>query len=118
LFIDWTAAPATRSPREKDSRRIASGQNISVVRIEIEPTAEFTGKTHGHFHEQWVVVLGGQVRMTVDGAESELGPGDVLYIPSHAEHAPLSVGPRGAQYLEIFSPPRMDLLPESIVPPV
>ncbi|KZM75375.1 cupin domain-containing protein [Nocardia terpenica] len=110
--------PRTRSPRAKDSRRIASGQNMSFVRIEIEPTAEFTGQTHHHPHEQWVVVLGGEVRMSVAGEEVGLSTGDVLYIPIEAPHAPLGVGPAGATYLEIFSPPRMDLLPGSIVPAV
>nr|QDX19143.1 Cupin domain containing protein [Streptomyces candidus]QER90994.1 pyfR [Streptomyces candidus] len=118
MFIDWEKMPRTRSPRAKDSRRIASGQNMSFVRIEIEPTAEFTGETHWHMHEQWVVVLAGDVRMTVADEEVQLTTGDVLYIPIDAPHAPLAVGPAGATYLEIFAPPRMDLLPESIVPAV
>lgn len=118
MVIDWSAVPSCRSPREGDTRRIASGEHISMVRIEIRPDAEFTGVAHSHPHEQWAVVLAGQVQMVVGGQVSWLEPGGVLYIPVHTDHAPLAVGPLGATYLEIFSPPRLDLLPGSLVPPV
>jgi quercetin dioxygenase-like cupin family protein len=87
-----------------------------VVSVETEPTAEFDGRAHRHPNEQWVVVIDGQLRMTCDGNELDLRVGDVVYVPPDSWHAAVGVGPDGARYLEFSAPPRLDLLPDSVVP--
>jgi quercetin dioxygenase-like cupin family protein len=43
--------------------------------------------THSHPHEQIIVVLGGKARFTLDGQESEVGPGYAIHIPANTPHA-------------------------------
>jgi quercetin dioxygenase-like cupin family protein len=116
LFIDWDHAPLAESMRAKATRRVVSGRQTSVLRVTTEPDAHFDGRQHRHPNEQWVVVLDGRLRMSCAGTEREMGPGDVLYVPTDAWHAALGVGDQGARYLEISTPPRLDLLPGSLVP--
>ena len=47
---------------------------------------------HSHPNEQWVYVLQGNLRATVDGEESEVGPGHLLYFPANIVHS-VSVSP-------------------------
>lgn len=47
---------------------------------------------HSHPNEQWIFVLEGKMRMTVDGDVVEAGPGGAIYIPSNALHEAKSVG--------------------------
>lgn len=115
MFIDWDHAPLAESMRAKATRRVVSGQQASVLRVTTEPGALFDGGQHRHPNEQWVVVLDGRLRMSCAGVQRDMGPGDVLHVPADAWHAALGVGDRGALYLEISTPPRLDLLPGCLV---
>ena len=42
---------------------------------------------HSHPNEQWVYVLQGKLIATVDGEESEVGPGHLLYFPANVVHS-------------------------------
>jgi quercetin dioxygenase-like cupin family protein len=42
---------------------------------------------HFHPNEQWVYVLQGKLRATVDGEETEVGPGHLLYFPANVVHS-------------------------------
>ena len=42
---------------------------------------------HFHPNEQWVYVLQGKLRATVDGEVSEVGPGHLLYFPANVVHS-------------------------------
>jgi mannose-6-phosphate isomerase-like protein (cupin superfamily) len=66
----------------------------------------FDGQTcpehqHRDKHETFFVVKG-RVRMVFDGAEREMGPGDVLPVPQGTPHAFTGVGP--ALLLELSTP--------------
>ncbi|MBX6424599.1 MAG: cupin domain-containing protein [Variibacter sp.] len=43
--------------------------------------------THSHPHEQIIVVLSGKARFTLDGEESEIGPGYAVHIPANMPHS-------------------------------
>ncbi len=42
---------------------------------------------HAHPNEQFVIVLAGAARMTIEGETATLAPGDIAHIPANAVHA-------------------------------
>ncbi|GGU50509.1 cupin domain-containing protein [Streptomyces lavendofoliae] len=116
MLIDWDKMMPTGSLRAGAVRRFATGQQISVVYVETDPQARFDGRPHRHPHEQWVVVTAGLLGMTCDDNRFELSEGEVAFLPANSWHAAVGVGPSGARYLEFSAPPRLDLLPDSLVP--
>lgn len=116
MLIDWDRVSQAPSMRAAAVRKFVTGQHSSVVHVVTEPTARFDGRPHRHFHEQWIVVIAGRLQVTCGGTEFDLGTGDVVFVPSNVWHAAVGVGPRGATYLEFSAPPRLDLLPDGIVP--
>ena len=77
-----------------------AGQGVRwklLITGERTPSAELTmgiaeilpGATlgrHRHAHAETYYVTGGKGRVTIDGVESEIGPGAAIYIPPDAEH--------------------------------
>ncbi len=61
---------------------------------------------HAHPHEQVGYVVSGRVRMTVDGQDYDLGPGDSYRAPSGVRHGALTLEP--TVIVDTFSPPRED----------
>ncbi|QNP68114.1 cupin domain-containing protein [Streptomyces roseirectus] len=116
MFLDWNSQPETHRMRAGASRHVASGQHSSVVRVVTDPGAEFDGRPHRHPHEQWVVVTAGELTLSCGEKKHTLGAGDVLFVPGGQWHAALGVGEQGAVYLEFSAPPRLDLLPGSVLP--
>jgi len=47
---------------------------------------------HTHPNEQWIYILTGNLTATVDGQESEVGPGQLIYIPANVVHS-VSISP-------------------------
>ena len=41
---------------------------------------------HFHPNEQWIYVLEGNLEAVVDGQESQVGPGGLIYIPANVVH--------------------------------
>ncbi|MGC1464774.1 MAG: cupin domain-containing protein [Pseudolabrys sp.] len=41
---------------------------------------------HSHPNEQWIYVLQGTFRATIDGKEMDVKPGSVVYIPANVVH--------------------------------
>jgi mannose-6-phosphate isomerase-like protein (cupin superfamily) len=65
-----------------------------------------------HVHEdfdQLAVILSGHARYYIDGVPYEMGPGSILLVPAGSPHyiEPLE---KGVANLDIFAPPRADLL--------
>jgi quercetin dioxygenase-like cupin family protein len=42
---------------------------------------------HSHPNEQWIYILEGTFRASIDGREIDAGPGSCIYIPSNTVHA-------------------------------
>ncbi|MBO6782084.1 MAG: cupin domain-containing protein [Alphaproteobacteria bacterium] len=53
-----------------------------------------TSEPHTHPNEQWIYVLKGELHATVDGQESDVGPGHLIYIPADTVHS-VTVSPDG-----------------------
>lgn len=63
---------------------------------------------HKHPHEQSGYVISGKYRMTVDGKEYELQPGDSYAIPGNMLHSFEVI--EGGEVIDVFTPIREDYL--------
>lgn len=111
MVIDWSQIPAAAGMRAGTTRRAVAAALLSAVRVTTEPDADFDGTTHRHDNEQLLVMIRGRLQLRVDDAEFWAEPGDLVFFPPGSWHAAVGVGPEGAEYYEIFAPPRLDQLP-------
>jgi len=88
---------------------IVSSERMTVSFVTLEPNIRIT--PHRHEPEQIVIVNDGACDFMVDGKLYHLEEGDVLLIPSNVEHGNYS-SDRGLRMIEVFSPPRADLVAE------
>ncbi|MES2251659.1 MAG: cupin domain-containing protein [Pseudomonadota bacterium] len=90
---------------------VIAGRDVTLVRWEIDPRRAATG-LHAHpDHEQFTVVVSGQVETHVDGKPVVLGPGDVCRLAPGSSHgATRALGDEVAILVDVFSPPRQDYL--------
>lgn len=72
----------------------ASGMSVT----EWTDDADIHYPEHAHPRDEVLVVLRGEIRMTVAGRERMLGPGDRLALAAGERHV-ATVGPDGATYL-------------------
>lgn len=89
------------------SLRPFAGQHLMVAWVEAREGVVVP--PHRHEHEQMVVMLQGRLRMRMGEDWFEVGPKEVLFIPSNTEHEAVVV--QDATYLDVFHPVRLDLLP-------
>jgi mannose-6-phosphate isomerase-like protein (cupin superfamily) len=61
------------------------GAGFKVKRIEVKPGRRLSYQRHAQRAEHWVIVEG-EARVTLDGRELELAPGDAVDIPVGAAH--------------------------------
>ncbi len=83
---------------------VADGDKIMQVRLELRKGAAVP--RHQHIHEQVSFVHSGRMVFDVEGALTEAGPGDTLYIPSMAWHGVTVL--EDCVALDTFAPPRAD----------
>jgi quercetin dioxygenase-like cupin family protein len=50
-------------------------------------TAGTGAEAHSHPNEQWIYILEGTFRATIDGKQFDAKPGSVVYIPANTIHA-------------------------------
>ncbi|WP_265501897.1 cupin domain-containing protein [Paracoccus beibuensis] len=85
---------------------LAHSPDLMVVRFDFRTGDQ--GALHSHPHVQSTFVQSGRYRFTVDGQESEVGPGEAFIIPSGAEHGCLCL--EGGVLIDSFTPRRDDFL--------
>ena len=90
--------------REGVSRRVFTGDGATLAWTTLEPG--HAPRPHSHEHEQIVYIVSGRVRFTVGDDVAELGPGDVLLVPSGVEHFAETIGSEPCVDLSIFTPRR------------
>jgi len=66
------------------------------------------GKLHNHPHIQSTFVESGLFRFSVDGKETEVGPGDSFVIPTNVVHGCVCLKP--GTLIDSFTPRRDDFL--------
>lgn len=87
--------------------RVIPGEQMTIAFIEMAPHAEVP--RHTHPQEQITVVLEGEITFTVGEDVHLLTPGMALLIPGDVPHS-AKAGPQGARTVEVFAPPRPDLM--------
>ena len=86
---------------------LADHPDLMVVAFDFaEQGAE--GKLHHHRHIQSTFVKTGRFVFSIDGVETEVGPGDSFVIPTNAVHGCVCVEP--GTLIDCFTPRRDDFL--------
>ena len=101
-FVEWSQRPR-KEIFPGVNIATASGQNLMLARVALDPDAVVP--EHRHPHEQYGLVLEGTATFTVGGQTRALKAGDYYAIPGDVSHSVIT-GPDGAVCLDIFSPPR------------
>ena len=83
------------------------GKNALVSHAFFEPGMSHEGDKHPH--EQITVVLNGEMTCTIGTETRILKPGDIGVILGDVTHGS-KAGPDGCEALEIFSPPREEII--------
>ena len=76
------------------------GHNYKVKRIEVLPGKRLSYQKHAQRSEHWMVVQG-MARVTLDGCEIALSPGDAVDIPIGAAHRVENPGGEMLVFIEI-----------------
>ena len=108
---DWASHPSERIA-DGIERQMIWGERLMVCRLSF--AARIITPVHSHPHEQITIVERGRVRFTVAGAERIASAGDVLFFPSGLEHGATMLE-EPVVLVDIFSPPREDLLADAAV---
>ncbi len=82
-------------------------ENMTVSFIVQDPHCAF--KVHSHEPEEIVIVLEGERDEILDGKLYRIKAGDIMTVPSGSAHGSYT-HESGCKVIEIFSPPRLDLL--------
>lgn len=91
------------------SRRLVTGERIMLAHVYIDEGAVVP--MHSHDNEQVTYILEGRLRFWIGSEDAEpidLGPGEVLHIPSNVPHKALALA--DTLDIDVFSPPRQDWL--------
>jgi quercetin dioxygenase-like cupin family protein len=86
---------------------IVSSERMTVSFVTLEPDIRIT--PHSHEPEQICIVLGGACDFNIAGRLYHCEEGDCCIIPSNVEHGNYS-SERGLFMIEVFSPPRADMI--------
>ena len=85
---------------------LADDPALMLVAFRFTQGAE--GKLHRHVHVQSTFVQAGRFLFTIDGAETEIGAGDSLMIPSNVVHGCRCL--EAGTLIDSFAPRRDDFL--------
>jgi quercetin dioxygenase-like cupin family protein len=89
--------------------RVYEGDDLTLVRWEFAPGTPRTGMHVHAEHEQFGVVLQGEIEMQIGEEVVRLGAGDLFWCPRNVPHGrTLVLGDVAAQVLDVFTPPRAD----------
>ncbi len=70
-------------PKTATIRHLARGNNAYVGHLTMQPGAKVP--VHRDASEEFIYVLSGGGTITIDGASTEIGEGDTIYMPANAE---------------------------------
>lgn len=100
------AARAAREMVPNGRTQTFWGEQMLVSRVEFGPHVQ--AAEHKHPHEQFGVVLAGELTLTIAGEPLHLTAGEMYLIPGNILHS-AAAGPQGFVVVEVFSPVREDL---------
>ncbi|MDR3631322.1 MAG: cupin domain-containing protein [Desulfocapsaceae bacterium] len=79
-----------------------STDNLAIAWVTVEPGA--AQQPHHHVAEQAYVVVSGQGRIKVGSDIADVKAGDLVYVPSNAEHVVENVGTERLAYISLAVP--------------
>ena len=103
--IKWSEIPAERL-NDQFVRKLAWDGDIMVGRTDVEQG--YVVPPHSHDNQQITWVMSGKWRFTLEGKTVDVGPGEMISIPSNVKHTATAVESLVAY--DIFTPPREDWL--------
>lgn len=92
-----------------EQKILAYGENMLMEELKMKKGSRIP--THKHPQEQTGYLVSGKTRLTIDGQVYDCNPGDSWSIPGNTEHANYAI--RDSVVIEIFSPIREDLHPDT-----
>ena len=98
--------PETRTPKELVPGVVVRtfwGEQMLASLVDLAAGAIVP--SHSHPHEQFGMLLRGEMQMTIAGETRTVQAGDLYFVPGGVEHG-VHVGAAGAQAIEAFSPVR------------
>ena len=102
----WDDMPKERVNDLLD-RRLITGDRMMLAHVYLKEGCVVP--MHSHENEQLTYILEGRLRFWIGSEDAEpmdLGPGEVLHIPSHVPHKALAL--EDTLDVDVFSPPRED----------
>lgn len=102
-----TTFPVIQTGENVKRQVLADHPDLMVVAFSFEAVGA-VGALHNHPHVQSTFVDSGRFRFTVDGTETEIGPGDSFVIPSNVVHGCVCLAP--GRLVDCFTPRRDDFL--------
>ena len=97
--------------RIKDIRQktLVYGSNTLMAELKLKTGTRIP--THDHPHEQTGYLVSGRTRLFIGDKIYECSPGDSWCIPGNVKHGMYAL--KDSVYIEVFSPVREDLHPET-----
>ncbi len=95
--------PVKVNPKTKaESRQVFSGTTHDGTHIDLHittmPPGQMPHPAHRHPHEEMMLIQQGSLEVTINGEQTTVGPGSVIYIHSNDEHGLKGAGDTPAQY--------------------
>jgi quercetin dioxygenase-like cupin family protein len=109
--INWDEVPS-EEVNPSMHRKIVCGEKLMIAKMKFKDG--FIVPLHYHIHEQVTQVVSGKMRFWLGENKDQimdLGPGDVLVIPSNLPHEALMIGE--VEEIDTWAPPRQDWLDKS-----
>ena len=107
-----TALP--RKEVEEVTESLVVGNGTRVERIVSHGQASPDGFWYDQSEDEFVVVLSGRAKLTVEARQQDLvlGPGDAVYLPAHRRHRVAWTDPTGPMvWLAVFWDPELAVAP-------
>ena len=98
----WGELDGVRWDDEGVEGQIITGEHMHLIRAVYPPGAVY--EIHSHPHEQFSLLLEGQLRLTVGDETRDIGPGDGWYAPGGVPHGGLVLGAAAAVVIAVSSP--------------
>jgi quercetin dioxygenase-like cupin family protein len=102
------AADRDPSTVDRGVRRRMLGHGPDLMMVSVEFDAGAVGAMHNHPHRQVTYVASGVFRVTVDGRDETLRPGDSFYVAADFVHGVVAL--EAGTLIDVFTPARDDFL--------
>ena len=98
-------APGEVKQREKLLFDLPETETIALGRVTVEPGVSTKVGFHDN-EEEIYVILKGRAKLTIGDESSEVGPGDVAYVPRNHRHQMTCVSTEDLEYLYFANWPK------------